>query len=187
MKLRTILTTLALTTLLAVVATADDLVANGSGLRTKPILGAMYELELRVPPALQGADAKTLIDADQPMTYVLTIKSGLINRKRYISATTEGFQKAAESGYATDQQAAFLAQFDNTVFHKGDVILMHYGPAGLTSTYKTLIRTKGEADTFEETVLATLPGLDLKQAVFAIWLGETPVQVSLQKALLGNR
>ena len=64
---------------------------------------------------------------------------------------------------------------------------MHYGPAGLTSTYKTLIRTKGEADTFEETVLATLPGLDLKQAVFAIWLGETPVQVSLQKALLGNR
>lgn len=187
MKLRAILTTLTLTAALAVAATADDLVANGSGLRTKPILGAMYELELRVPSALKGADAKTLIEADQPMAYVLTIKSGLINRTRYIQATTEGFQKAAESGYATEQQAAFLAQFDDTVFHKGDVILMHYGPAGLTSTYKTLIRSKGEPDTFEETVLATLPGLDLKQAVFAIWLGDSPVQISLQKALLGNR
>jgi len=186
MKRLVLLTALTLTPLVASADIADALVANGSGLRTKPLLGAMYELELRVPPALKGADAKTIIDADQPMTYILTIKSGLINRKRYISATTGGFKKAAQSGYATEQQAAFLAQFDDTVFHKGDVILMHYGPDGLTSTYKTLIRTKGEPDTFEETILATLPGLDLKQAVFAIWLGEAPVQTSLKKALLGN-
>jgi len=186
MKLRTLIPTLLM--LSALTASAADLAVNGSGLRTKMILGAMYELELRVPADLKGADATTLIEADQPMEFVLTIQSGLINRKRYVHATTGGFKKAAESGYATGQQAAFLAQFDDTEFHKGDVIVMSYDPAkGLASTYKTLVRTKGEPDTFKETVLATLPGLDLKQAVFAIWLGDSPVQESLKEALLGEK
>lgn len=162
---------------------AEGLVENGRGLRTKMILGAMYELELRVPADLKGAEAQTLIEANEPMEYVLTIRSGLINRKRYVHATTQGFAKAAKSGYTTDRQAEFLGQFDDTEFRKGDIIVMSYAPAtGLSSTY----RKQTAPDVFEDSVLATLPGLDLKQAVFAIWLGETPVQESLKQGLLGK-
>lgn len=184
MKTRLLMPVLALLLVFATPApAAETLVPNGSGLRTKMILGAMYELELRVPESLQGADAKILIEADQPMEFVLTIKSGLINRKRYVKATTGGFAKAAKSGYATEQQEAFLKQFDDTEFHKGDIIVMSYGPDGLTSTY----RKQTSPGVFEDDVLRTLSGLDLKQAVFAIWLGDSPVQASLKKGLLGEK
>lgn len=32
-----------------------------------------------------------------------------------------------------------------------------------------------------------VPGLDLKQAVFAIWLGDSPVQASLKKGRPGGK
>jgi len=169
----------------AVTAGAADLVSNGSGLRTKPILGAMYELDLLVPPDLKGADAKTLIEADQPMQLVLTLKSGLINRKRFVETTTGGFAKAAKSGYECAKTPDFLAQFDDTVFRKGDIVLMAYGPDGLTTTYR---KKSGKEDpaAYEDQALGTLPGLNLKKALFAIWLGDTPAQASLKKALLGT-
>jgi len=161
---------------------SESLVHRGTGVRTKPILGAMYELALWVPESLQKADAKAVIEADLPMEFVLTIKSGLINRKRYVEATTEGFAQAAASGYVTPQQPVFLAQFDTTEFRKGDLIVMSYRPGGLVSTY----RRQTAPGVFTDTVLGTLPGLDLKQAVFAIWLGNAPVQKSLRDGLLGK-
>jgi hypothetical protein len=188
MKCRVIVPALALLLACATaVSAAEPLVRNGSGVRTKPILGVMYDLELRVPQSLQGADAKTLIEADQPMEFVLTIKSGLINRKRYVEATTEGFAQAAKSGYVSEQKSAFLSQFDDTEFRKGDVIVMRYGADGFASIYRKQIPAKDAAPAFEDTALATLPGLDLKQAVFAIWLGDHPVQESLRKGLLGGK
>ena len=184
MKPRPIRTALAILAALAVTAGAADLVSNGSGLRTKPILGAMYELDLLVPPDLKGADAKTLIEADQPMQLVLTLKSGLINRKRFVETTTGGFAKAAKSGYECAKTPDFLAQFDDTVFRKGDIVLMAYGPDGLTTTYRK--QTGKEEPAYEDQALGTLPGLNLKKALFAIWLGDTPAQESLKKALLGT-
>ncbi len=186
MKPRFLIPALAALMLLTPIAqAANSLVLNGSGLRTKMILGAMYDLSLMVPEKLKGAEAKDLIDADKPMELVLTIKSKLINRERFVEATSEGFAKAAESGYATGQQEAFLKQFENTVFRKGDVIVMSYGPKGLTTTYQKKDTLDG-VDTFTESVLGTLPGLDLKKALFAIWLGDVPVQASLKQALLGT-
>jgi hypothetical protein len=183
--IQTALAALAAFAVTAVTAGAADLVSNGSGLRTKPILGAMYELDLLVPPDLKGADAKTLIEADQPMQLVLTLKSGLINRKRFVETTTGGFAKAAKSGYECAKTPDFLAQFDDTVFRKGDIVLMAYGPDGLTTTYR---KKSGKEDpaAYEDQALGTLPGLNLKKALFAIWLGDTPAQASLKKALLGT-
>ncbi len=34
--------------------------------------------------------------------------------------------------------------------------------------------------------LGTLPGVDLAKALFAIWLGEVPLDDSLKQALLGS-
>ena len=157
---------------------SESLVLKGSGLRTKPILGAMYELSLWIPESLQHADAQGLLEADQPMEFALLIKSSLISRARFVEATTEGFAKAAEAGYASDKTQAFLDQFAATEFRKDDTVVMRYGPNGLATLYRKL------ADG-SETALGEIPGLDLKKALFAIWLGEKPVQESLKKALLG--
>jgi hypothetical protein len=171
--------------ILATAATAaDSLVLNGSGLRTKMILGTMYELSLYVPAALTGADGTAILEADQPMKFVLEIKSSLITRARFVEATTEGFAKAAEAGYASEQTQAFLDQFANTEFNKGDTIVMSYGPDGLATRY---LEPATEESPATEVILGTIPGVGLKKALFAIWLGTAPVQESLKKNLLGAK
>ena len=162
----------------------DDTVLKGRGVRTKPLLGAMYDLELHVPESLLGADADTLIDADQPMAFVLTIQSRLINRKRFVEATSEGFDQAARSGHATSHQQAFLDQFNHAEFRRDDQVIMRYQDGILTSIYRKPNPTAKDSPAFNDTPLGALPGLDLKQALFAIWLGEFPVQDSLKADLL---
>ena len=174
-------TTLALVLLLAAASAAsasESLVRRGSGIRTKPILGAVYELTLAVPESLKAADAKTLIEADQPMEFVLEIQSRLITRTRFVEVTTEGFEKAARSGYAASKKQAFLTQFSAVEFKKGDFVLMRYADGALATIYRT-------ADG-AETPLGSIPGLELKKALFAIWLGDVPAQESLKQSLLAS-
>lgn len=171
--------TLALVLLLAAATAAnasESLVRRGAGIRTKPILGAIYELTLSVPETLKAADAKTLIEADQPMEFVLEIQSRLITRARFVEVTTEGFEKAAHSGYASARTQAFLDQFSAVEFKKGDFVLMRYADSALTTSYRKA--------TGGDTPLGSIPGLDLKKALFAIWLGDAPAQESLKKSLL---
>ena len=138
----------------------------------------MYELTLSVPESLKAADAKTIIEADQPMEFVLEIQSRLITRARFVEVTTEGFEKAARSGYAAPKKQAFLSQFSAVEFKKGDFVLMRYVDGALATIYRT-------ADG-AETPLGTLPGLELKKALFAIWLGDVPAQESLKQSLLAT-
>lgn len=164
-------------------AVAEDLVLNGTGMRTKPLLGAMYDLSLHLPAQMQGAHPKAIIEDARPMELVLTLRSSLINRARFVEATSGGFAKAAESGYASDQTDAFLDQFAGIEFRKGDTISMRYENGGLVTTYRKTATKKSPA---AETRLGRIPGLELKQALFAIWLGEAPVQKSLKQGLLGQ-
>ena len=184
MNLRLIVPYLAvLFTILPAVRGADDLVLNGSGLRTKMILGTMYELSLHVPAEIKGSDAKAILEADQSMEFVLEIKSSLITRARFVEATTEGFAKAAEAGYASDKTQTFLDQFADTEFKKGDLIAMRYGSGKLSTEYR---KPASENAPATETMLGTISSLELKKALFAIWLGKVPVQESLKKSLLGS-
>lgn len=178
MKLRLIVPAFALVLAgTALAAAAENLVLNGSGLRTKPILGVMYAITLAVPESLKGADAKAIIEADRPMDMVLTIQSRLITRARFIEATSAGFAKAAQAGYTSKKTQSFLDQFDGIEFKKGDVISMHYADGGLHTVYQT---ATGERK------LGSILGPGFKKALFAIWLGDAPVQESLKKSLLGN-
>ena len=155
---------------------SESLVRRGAGIRTKPILGAIYELTLSVPETLEAADAKTLIEADQPMEFALEIQSRLITRARFVEVTTEGFEKAAHSGYASAKTQAFLDQFSAVEFKKGDFVLMRYADGALATIYRTAAGA--------ETPLGSISGLDLKKALFAIWLGDVPAQESLKQSLL---
>lgn len=157
-----------------------ELVKNGSGARTKSIFGTMYYASLWVTKNVQGKSGKEIIEANEPMSMFLTIDSSLITRDRFVEATSDGFGKSAASGYATAKKQAFLDQFKNVKFGKGDIVYMNYTPAGLTTSYK--YKEGGKIDT-----LGTIAGLDLKKALFAIWLGSTPIQESLKKALLAGK
>ena len=171
--------TLAFVLLLAAATAAtasESLVRRGAGVRTKPILGAIYELTLSVPETLKSADAKALIEADRPMEFVLEIQSRLITRARFVEVTTEGFEKAAHSGYASARTQAFLDQFSAVEFKKGDFVLMRYADGALATIYRTAAGA--------ETPLGSIPGLELKKALFAIWLGDVPAQESLKQSLL---
>ena len=165
------------------VTAADALVLNGSGIRTKLIIGTMYELSLYVPAALKGAEGQAILESDQTMALVLNIKSSLITRARFVEATSEGFAKAAAAGYASEKTQLFLDQFANTEFSKGDTVVMHYGPNGLSTRYLEPATGESEATVVN---LGTIPDLGLKKALFAIWLGSSPVQPSLKKSLLGS-
>ncbi len=162
---------------------APDLVLNGTGIRTKLILGAMYELSLYVPKEMKGAHPTAIIEDAKPMELSLLIKSSMITRDRFVEATSEGFAKAAESGYSSNQTQLFLDQFSKTEFRKGDTIVMRYENDGLITLYRT---AENDVSKTVETKLGRIPGPDLKKALFAIWLGKTPVQESLKKSLLGT-
>jgi hypothetical protein len=157
-----------------------EMVKNGSGVRTKSIFGTLYYLTLWVPANVKGTDGKKIIEANEPMSMVLVIDSRLITRERFVEATTEGFAKSAKAGYTSAKTNAFLKQFDKVKFSKGDVVTMMYTPAGLTTQMKYKESGKTES-------LGSIAGLDLKKALFAIWLGSTPIQESLKSSLLSGK
>jgi hypothetical protein len=166
---------------------AGALVRNGSGVRTKSIFGTLYYLSLYVPQTLKGKSGKEIIEANEAMYFVLTLDSSLVTRERFVDTTAEGFAKSASAGYPSPKTKAFLAQFDKTVFKKGDVVVLSYTPAGLTTTYKKKEEGKDGKVEFKATVLGTIAGLDLKKALFAIWLGSNPVQENLKASLLSGK
>ena len=170
------------TLLSALAPAAEELVLNGTGIRTKPILGAMYELSLYLPKEMKGAHPNAIIEDAKPMELSLLIKSSMITRDRFVEATSEGFAKAAESGYASNQTQLFLDQFSKTDFRKGDTIVMRYENDALVTLYRKA-ETKDSKPV--ETKLGRIAGPDLKKALFAIWLGNSPVQEALKKSLLG--
>jgi hypothetical protein len=172
---------------MADLSAAGKMVLNGTGVRTKSIFGSLYYLSLYVPEQLKGKSGKEIIDANESMNLVLKIDSKLITRERFVEATTEGFGKSAAAGYASPKKAAFLAQFDKTTFAKGDFVIMSYTPAGgLVTSYKKLVEKDGKKE-YTAQVLGTIAGIDLKKALFAIWLGPTPIQDSLKASLLGGK
>jgi hypothetical protein len=156
------------------------MVKNGSGVRTKSIFGTLYYLTLYVPENLKGKDGKMIIEANEPMSMVLVLDSSLVTRERFVETTTEGFAKSAAAGYSSPKKQAFLDQYKKIKFTKGDVISMTYTPAGLTTQIK--YKESGKLET-----LGSIAGLDLKKALFAIWLGAKPVQDSLKASLLSGK
>ncbi len=153
---------------------------NGSGVRTKSIFGTLYFLTLYVPDTLKGKDGKTLIEANEPMQMILTLDSKLVTRERFVETVNEGFGKSAKAGYTSPKTKAFMNQFNSIKFTKGDVVYMTYTPAGLSTQFK--FKETGKMQN-----LGTIAGLDLKKALFAIWLGSNPVQDSLKAALLSGK
>ncbi len=150
----------------------EDLILNGSGQRTKAFF-KLYTAGLYLRAKSSAADA--IVKADEPMAMRLLITSSMITSEKMESAIREGFAKSARdnAGALQTRIDQFVGAFKPEIA-EGDVYDIVYSPGKGTSVSKN-----GK-------VTATIDGLDFKQALFGIWLGEQPVQQDLKAKLLGQ-
>lgn len=145
---------------------------NGAGIRTKFFfnlyVGALY---LKTP----RSEGSALVKADEPMAIRLHVLSKLITSEKMEKATREGFVQSTEGNTEKieDRIESFIAVFKEEEIAKGDVFDLIYLPGQGTLACKN------------QEVLATVPGLDFKKALFGIWLSDHPVQKSLKQGMLG--
>lgn len=157
-----------------------ELVRIGTGSRSMFIIGTVYYASLWVPEELKGKAAKEIIEAEQPMSVIMQVDSKLITREKFVKAVREGFVKAAGSGYTTDKSNQFLSQFDAVDLTVGDKVFLNYVPgSGVTASVWTKVSKQTKT-------MGTIPGLQFKKALYAIWLGPNPVQESLKRGMLGR-
>lgn len=156
-----------------------EMVLNGTGARSIFLLGTVYYISLYVPESMKGKDGTAILEADEPMQVILLIDSGMLTMERFVKAIREGFEKAAGSGYYTDQGETFLTMFGGLVINKGDYVYLQYVPgAGVVAS----VQPAGGAIKG----YGTVPGLAFKKALFAIWLGPDPVQSGCKSGMLGQ-
>lgn len=156
-----------------------EMIKNGTGQRTMAFM-TIYFGTLYVPQELKGAADTAIIDADEPMSLVLTIDSGLVDRDKFVKSVNEGFVKSASAGYATSDSGTFLKMFDTVTITKGDKFSHHYDPKTGT-TVKYFSKASGS-----ESTLGVIKGLQFKKAFVGMFLGSKPIQAGLKKGMLGK-
>lgn len=153
-------------------AGGETLRLNGAGTRMKFIIkvyvGGLY---------LQSSfsDAEEIIEADEPMAIRLQFVRDVDN-KSITDAWNEGFANSKADGYNATQ--SLIDQFNgvfSTDVKKHGVYEIVYVPS---------IGTRVSIDGSEK---ARIPGLEFKQAVFAIWLGSKPADETLKEGMLAGR
>lgn len=150
----------------------QELVLNGAGIRKKLFIklyvGSLYAVE-------KSSDATALVDADEAMAIRLNVLSDLLTRDKMVDALKEGFSKS--TGGNTEPVQGGIDQMMGLMQDKirpGNSITLAYEPG-----VGTHVMRDGEA-------MSVIPGLAFKQALFGIWLSDSPAQASLKKAMLGS-
>ena len=144
---------------------------NGAGLRKKMMfkvyVGGLY---LETP----SGDAAAVLSSDQIKRMQLSVMRSL-KAGQVTEAIEEGFEKnsKAQMGALKERLGKFSAMISDVV--EGDQIVMTYVPGK-----GTMVSVKG-------TEKGVVEGKDFADALFAVWLGENPVQADLKKALLGGK
>ena len=148
-----------------------DLILNGQGSRTKLMI-TVYQLGLYL--SQPSTDAQAILQSDTVMALRLEITSSLITSDKMAGATREGFAQANPK--ASPELQAHIDQLISAFqedINQGDHYDMLYLPGQGVEIYKNgqLSNSVASDNSF-------------KQALFAIWLGKTPVQKTLKKALI---
>ncbi len=150
-----------------------EVVKNGSGTRTIAFV-SMYSAALFVPQEMKGASESQILNADEPMSIFISIQSKIISKEKFVSAVSEGLDKAASAGYGTSEKQAYINLFKDVTIVKGDTFNQYYIPGqGLTVTHNNK-------------TLGVIKGVQFKKAFFAIFIGPKPVQGSLKNGMLGK-
>lgn len=149
------------------------LMLNGAGVRTKFMMdiyvGGLYL-------SAKSGNADSIIAADEPMAIKLQMVSGMITSEAMEEATMEGFQNTTGGNMKALAEPIdqFVAVFREPI-SVGDVFDIVHMPAKGLDIFKN--------GAFKGTVQG---GLEFKQAVFGIWLGDKPAHKKLKSGMLGK-
>ncbi|MCK4695406.1 MAG: chalcone isomerase family protein [Candidatus Cloacimonetes bacterium] len=148
---------------------SDTLLLNGAGIRKKLIfkvyVGALYLKQ-------KNEDANVILEADEPMVVRMHFTYKGVSPEKLINAWNEGFANANTPEELQPKIDEFNSYFTEKAL-KNDVYDIIYEPGIGTSVY------------IKDELKGTIEGLDFKEAVFAIWLGENTALPKLKKAMLG--
>ena len=149
-----------------------EIAKNGFGSRSKMML-SLYECSLYLPQ--KSNDAATILASNQPMAVRIEITSRFVSQAKMLSALNDGFQ--ASTGGNTAAIAPDIKKFGDCFsdpIKMGDVFIFAYAPnTGVVVSKNS--QQKG-----------IVGGLEFKQALMGIWLGNNPVDGNLRTALLGQ-
>ncbi len=150
----------------------NKLTLNGAGVRKKLFI-KLYVASLYVESKTDQAEQ--LLELNQPVCIHLHITSGKITAEKMIKATREGFEKSTQGNTTPIEKEieTFLSWLKQPI-KKGDVFEFSFIPQDSTIVSKN--------DKF----LGEVNNKEFSAALFAIWLGDDPVQVDLKNKLLGK-
>ena len=149
-----------------------EVAKNGFGSRSKMML-SLYECSLYLPQ--KSNDAATIVASNQPMAVRIEITSRFVSQAKMLSALNDGFQ--ASTGGNTSVIAPQIKEFGQCFsdpIQMGDVFVFAYTPnTGVVVSKNN--QQKG-----------VVGGIEFKQALMGIWLGNNPVDANLRTAMLGQ-
>lgn len=150
-----------------------ELVLNGAGVRSYLFI-KVYVAGLYLPA--KNHNAQEIIEADEPSIIRLHAISRAFTSERMANTVREQFEKSnkghtAELQTRIDMLCNRLAEED---IQKGDECDIAYTPNEGIRFFKN-----------GKDINIQLTGLDLKQALWRNFLGDTPAEEDLKKALLG--
>lgn len=155
----------------SVEAKNQKLVLNGSGVRNKYWIdlftGGLYLKE-------KSKDAAKIINANELMAIKIQVTSDVITASRLEKNMRSEFDRITKGKIAPykDRIELLVKAFKEDV-QLGDIFDLIYDPATGLSIYKN------------DKLAASVQGLDFKEALFSIWLGNDPADENLKKGMLG--
>lgn len=149
----------------------QELPLNGAGLRKKFFI-KVYAAGLYT--AEKTADAKAAIDADAPEAIMMVMIYNGITPKQMKDSWMEGFEGNTADLAPLKERIDTLTSWFTADAKKNDVYDIVYEPE------------KGSSLIINGETKGTIPGLDFKKALFAIWLGDKPADKGLKEGMLGN-
>ena len=165
-----------------------ELKLNGYGLRTK--FGfKVYAVGMYLKE--KSGDNNSILNADQSMALIMnfrrTVPVKKINGVFYDSFAaivkapkSDNYDETSDYGPLTKEIVGFMEKFAERKVTKKDRFTFVYTPGKGTVVYLN--------DSEKESVIITIPGLEFKKALFAIWVGEeAPVGAGLKDKLLGKK
>lgn len=143
---------------------------NGAGLRQKYFFN-LYVAALYVPN--RTSDAQKIIDLDEESAIRIKLLSNKVTRDKFVETVKDGFATSSE-GKASEKEIADFMKIFNVEFKEGDEVILIYKPESGVEVY------------MNKKHLGGAKGLAFKQALWGIWLGKTPADESVKKAMLGK-
>lgn len=153
-------------------ATQQKLVLNGAGVRDKFIFD-IYVAALYLPG--HSASAEQILADGASRRVVMHFLYKKIKKEKMRSAWREGFENNLDPGAFSALKPeidAFNAAFGETL--EGDVVIIDF-----LSDETTRVRINGAEK-------VRIMGAEFQRALLSIWLGESPVDGGLKRAMLGS-